>query len=341
MDHSTIRMLLLSAGWKEKEIAKALSSESLEMEVPTPPDVGGAREAFLHLLSFASLYTVVVSTIILYFQYINRLFPDAAQNVYSSEAGFSTIRSAMAASIVSFPLLLWMSKLIYKEIVTHAEKAWSGIRRWLTYLTLFIAATTLMVDVIILVFSLLEGELSARFLLKVLVVFAVAGVTFMYYFLSLKTAVSGLKSLNKKFLTIASVGVLIAIVWGAIIVGSPGEQRSKRFDDRRIEDLRAIQSEIFSIVYGDELRRPNGQEPEPVNPLPQSLQDMLEKAVYTYPDITDPETGEQYIYNIINEDRFELCAVFNHEVKEQYDIFWNHPAGPHCYEFNTAERIHY
>jgi hypothetical protein len=31
MDHATIRMLLLSAGWKEKEIARALTEHSLDM----------------------------------------------------------------------------------------------------------------------------------------------------------------------------------------------------------------------------------------------------------------------------------------------------------------------
>ena len=55
MDHATIRMLLLSAGWKEKEIARALTAQALDIPVPTPPDVGGAREAYLHLVAFAAL----------------------------------------------------------------------------------------------------------------------------------------------------------------------------------------------------------------------------------------------------------------------------------------------
>jgi hypothetical protein len=44
MDHATIRMLLLSAGWKERDVAPVLSAQALEHPVPTPPDVGGARE---------------------------------------------------------------------------------------------------------------------------------------------------------------------------------------------------------------------------------------------------------------------------------------------------------
>ena len=247
MDHSTIRMLLLSAGWKEKEIAQALTAESLSMEVPVPPDIGGAREAFLHLLSFAALYTLVINAVILFFHYINRLFPDSTEQVWSTYADYSGIRMSMAAMIVAFPLLVWMSRMIHRDIAIHPQKAWSGIRRWLTYLTLFVAATTLMIDIITLVFSLLEGELSARFLLKVLTVFLLAGAAFTYYFLLLKSDVKQMKEYSRVFLILTSVVVGVAIVWGVFIVGSPATGRQQRFDERRLQDLREINIEIFSI----------------------------------------------------------------------------------------------
>lgn len=188
MDHGTIRMLLLSNGWKEKDIAEALTAESLDMQVPVPSDRGGAREAFLHLLTFASLYTVVISLIILYFTYINRLFPDAAVDYAYRDptADFTSIRWSLASVIVAFPLFLWLSRKLLQEMRDAPEKTWSLIRRWLTYLTLFVAAITMLVDVMTLVFNLLEGELSVRFLLKVAVVFALAGFTFVYYYVSLQ-----------------------------------------------------------------------------------------------------------------------------------------------------------
>lgn len=341
MDHSTIRMLLLSAGWKEKEIAQALSAEGLDMPVPTPPDVGGAREAFLHLLSFAGLYTFVISLVILFFQYINRALPDAIERTYYANADFSGIRMSMAAVIVSFPLLVWMSRLIYREISEHPQKAWSGIRRWLTYITLFVAATSLMVDVITLVFSLLEGELSLRFLLKVFTVFLFAGGTFTYYFMSLKSEVSAMRGLNKVFLSLSSALVLVAVVWGIVIVGSPAAGRQQRFDELRLEDLRSIQSEIFSIIYDDKSPKPVTETPRPVKPLPSTLEDVQAQALYQRPNIVDPETGEPYEYTTSGNSSFTLCASFNFEVAERYEVFWNHPAGRHCFEFTTTERYSY
>lgn len=189
MDHATIRMLLLSAGWKEKDIAQALTAESLTMPVPMPPDSGGAREAFLHLLAFASLYTTVISLVVLFFTYIDRLFPDPAfERPYYYDADLSTIRWSMAAIIVTFPIFLWVSRLLLREMRQSPERAWSAIRRWLTYLTLFIAAGALAGDFIALIYQLLEGELTIRFLLKVFVVFVLAGLTFTYYLLSLRSS---------------------------------------------------------------------------------------------------------------------------------------------------------
>ena len=60
------------------------------------------------------------------------------------------------------------------------------MRRWLTYVTLFVAACTLIGDLASRVYSLLGGEL-ARFLLKVVVVGAIAGAIFWYYLSDLRT----------------------------------------------------------------------------------------------------------------------------------------------------------
>jgi hypothetical protein len=111
MDHQTIRLLLLSAGWKEKDISAALASESLELPVPVPPDTGSAKEAFFHLLTFTGLYATVISLIILSLQYISRLFPDPAmRDIYSAGADVSAIRWSLAVVIIAFPLFILLSR---------------------------------------------------------------------------------------------------------------------------------------------------------------------------------------------------------------------------------------
>ncbi len=341
MDHSTIRMLLLSAGWKEKDIAEALTEESLDMPIPLPTDGGGARDAFFHLLTFVSLYTTVISTIILFFTYINRLFPDAALAQYPTDNTWmaSTIRWSIAAIIVSYPLFLWITRILVKEMSTHTEKAVSGVRRWLTYFTLFVTAAALMGDIITLIFYFLEGELSIRFLLKVFIVLAVAGTVFLYYFLSLKTQPKTARAsgINKIFLSIGTAIVAVAVIWGIVLAGSPGSERERKFDERRIEDLRTIQSEIGNIVYGVRADMPRPSEPAaPIKPVPRTLQEVQEQAIYQKINLNDPETQVPYIYTIGSDTKYELCATFNAVRDQAYDIFWNHPAGYHCFEIDVT-----
>ena len=63
----------------------------------------------------------------------------------------------------------------------HPIKRLSPVRRWLTYLTLFVAAAVLIGDMTTLVFNVLGGELTTRFLLKVVVVALIAGSAFAWY----------------------------------------------------------------------------------------------------------------------------------------------------------------
>lgn len=187
MDHATVRLLLLSAGWKEKDIAQALA-EGLDLPVPEPVHSGGAREVFLYLLQFTLLYIVVVALILLFFEYLNRLFPDPAQKEWAGADSLSlaTIRWSLATVMVSSPFFLGLSRFLLREIRLKPEQTRSTIRRWLTCLTLFVAAVTALFDLITLVFYFLEGELSIRFVLKVIVLFVILGTVFVYYLLSLR-----------------------------------------------------------------------------------------------------------------------------------------------------------
>jgi hypothetical protein len=343
MDHATIRMLLLSAGWKEKEIARALTEHSLDMPVPTPPDVGGAREAFMHLVAFAALYTAVIALVALVFDFVNLALPDQAMTEYAgprAEYVRTAIRWEMASLIVSFPLLVVMSRLLLKELRAAPERIRSPVRRWLTYLTLFVAAVALGVDLITLVSSLLEGELSARFLLKVATVFVAAGSCFSYYFFSLRMSPEESQKtlLHRRFGWSAAAVALAVVVAGVVVTGSPVAERVRKFDTRRVEDVRAIYGEVLNISLGPTWRNPQ----VPITqkrPLPSSLDAVAGGAVERRPRVTDPENGRPYEYQVLNETRFRVCATFGQARDEVRDVAWNHPSGRHCYEFDAMNPI--
>jgi hypothetical protein len=336
MDHATIRMLLLSAGWKEKDVIEALAKMSLDMPIPAPPDRGGAREAFFHLLTFAAFYASVIAVVLLLFRYINRLFPDPAMLERSGTWELSAIRWSLAFVIVSFPLFLWLSRVLLREMRVHPERSWSGTRRWLTYLTLFLASIALGGDVITLVFRLLEGELTARFVLKALVVLVIAGLAFVYYFFSLRMPVErrGTTRMHRAFAGAASGVVLFTIVWGFAIAGSPGTARLHRFDERRVDDLQTIHTEIENVCLGGGRYRSPGER-QLLRPLPATLEEVANSAKRRRPNIRDPETGEAYGYEVLTETSYRLCARFRFARDEEHDPVWNHQSGRHCFEFDV------
>jgi hypothetical protein len=338
MDHATIRMLLLSSGWKEKEVIEALAKTSLEMPVPAPPDQGGAREAFFHLLTFASFYASVIAVVLLLFRYVDRLFPDAAQVRIPSSWELSGIRWSLAFVIVAFPVFLWLSRLLLREMRAHPERSFSATRRWLTYLTLFVASIALGGDFVTLVFRLLEGELTARFVLKVLVVLVVAGLAFIYYLLSLRVAADRqvATGMHRAFAGIAAGIVLFTVVWGFVVTGSPGTARLHRFDERRVHDLQTIKNEIENHCLGNTRYRPL-EERQLLRPLPATLEEVVAAATHRRPEIRDPETGAAYEYSVQDEARYRLCATFRFERDEAMDPLWNHPAGRHCFEFDALK----
>lgn len=188
MDHTTLRLLLHSVGWKEKQIAEAMASEALEMEIPEPPGSGSARDAFLYLLQFTTLYILVIGVIYLYFTYIDRIFPDPVESYsyYSEEYSHSSIRWWLAALIITTPLFFWISHLTNRDVRRNPEKARGGVRRWLTYLTLFVAAMTVLFDVILLLSSFLSGDLVTEFVTQSVVLLAIVSGTFVYYLLTLR-----------------------------------------------------------------------------------------------------------------------------------------------------------
>ena len=118
---------------------------------------------------------------------------------------------------------------------------------------------------------------------------------------------------------IASLVVIAAIVTGVVILGPPAEERARRLDRRRAEELDGIR---IAVNY---YRSSKGQ-------LPTSVNELL-----STPGIqasTDPVTGAPYGYRTLSVDQFELCATFDRASVPRPGVsvdIWHHPAGAHCF----------
>lgn len=180
---------LAAAGWPPEQAASALDAYAdvpFAVPVPRPRPYLSAREAFLYLLLFATLYISAFEVGSLLFDLVNRAFPDPADPAWRVSRSAASMRWAVAAIAVAFPVFLFVANLLGKEMARSPVKRLSAVRRWLTYVTLFLAAGIVIGDLITLLYNVLGGELSTRFLLKVLIVGVIAGTIFGYYLLELR-----------------------------------------------------------------------------------------------------------------------------------------------------------
>ncbi|MEK7606146.1 MAG: DUF5671 domain-containing protein [Patescibacteria group bacterium] len=258
------------------------------------------KDFFVYVGIALSLYTSAGSLLAMLFAIINSKFPDALSNYYFSYSSTaSTLQFTISTLLVVFPLFLVLSWWVRKDIAANSAKATLSIRKWFVWFTLFAAGAVVVGDVIALLNTYLGSEVTIRFVMKMLAVFAVAGSVFGYYFYDLRRSMRGDTSVNKPLIVIAALLVLGAIVCGFLTIGSPSERRALKFDEQRVSDLSGIQWEVLN--YWQTRQK-----------LPVALSDLSDEfSGYVAP--TDPETGETYEYAVTGQLSFDLCATFARE----------------------------
>ncbi len=297
------------------------------------------KDFFVQFGATIALYIAAGAIINLVFSIIDYLNPDALAGYFIP----GSIVWPVSMLVVLVPILYVLEWLVNRDAIRMPEKRDIWIRKWRIYLTLFLAVALIGGDLIALINIYLNGEITGRFIWKVLAIIVVAGVIGKYYFFSIVSeGGTGFFSryarvIRKSNAWFGLIMVIAAIVGGFLIVGSPAKQRAIRFDEQRINNLTTIQYQIINYWQTKSV-------------LPTALADLNNPiANFTVP--TDPETGAQYAYSVKGS-AFELCAIFdlassqtqaqgialqsypvqapNIPGSSQIDS-WAHPAGQACF----------
>ncbi len=91
--------------------------------------------------------------------------------------------------------------------------------------------------------------------------------------------------------------VLVVVIAGFWLIGSPLQERMRKFDERRLNDLQSLQSRIV------EYWRTKGELPKDLV----SLNDDI--SGFRIPK--DPMSGQYYEYSVAAPETFSFCANFN------------------------------
>ena len=170
---------LQAAGWSEPQIRDALDrftgSTVGGVPVPRPKPSSVARDVFVYGALFTSLYVAAINVGGILFGVIEVVFGETDVTIAQA------IRSPLSVAIVAVPVFLLLNRLVQREAREDPNRRMSDIRRALTYLTLFVSGLTILGVVSSLIYNALGGELATEFVLKSLVVGAIAGTGFAHY----------------------------------------------------------------------------------------------------------------------------------------------------------------
>ena len=289
------------------------------------------KDFFLWAGAMVSLYWSVVAFIGLMFDYINYTLPNTL-SYYSGDPYQGGISYEMASLIILFPLGIILMRVIHNDIKRDGTRAHIWVRRWALFLTLFVAGATMAVDLIVLLTSFLNGtDLTAAFLLKVVVVFLVAAGAFMHFLADFWGYWDTYPVRSHAVGYGAALLVVLAIVAGFFIVGTPAHARLMRLDTQKVTDMQQLQSEITNYYQQKRI-------------LPASLSELNDPLLYNTVPV-DPQTGGAYEYTKDSDLGFELCANFNLESQQNSTMRtmpvyvggqmtqdnWTHTAGRVCF----------
>jgi len=290
------------------------------------------KDFFLYLGAIVALYISVVSVITLLLAIIDQLFPKPFEYTDPYAGGVSI---AMAMIFIAFPLYFVFMRFILKEEDVQPEKREISVRKWLTFVTLFLAGLAMAIDLIVLLQKFFAGEeITLAFALKVVVIILVLATVFGYYLFDTRHNTEEVIKVRPRFAYGTGAFIILSIVVGFWVMGSPYTQKEKRYDAERVSHLQTIQYQI--VFYWQAKQK-----------LPVSLEDIKDPiSGFVLP--VDPSNKSQYDYVVKDKLSFQLCATFSNETpsgtaiegysspdyayKNGMNENWKHSAGKVCFD---------
>ncbi|MDX9779338.1 MAG: DUF5671 domain-containing protein [Patescibacteria group bacterium] len=264
-----------------------------------------AKYSFYYLLSLLALIFMALSVGMILFGIIDSSITDAfAYNSYRNLD--SQFKFAISALLISAPIYYVTLSLINKGLVKQELSLASSLRRWLTYLIIFVNAVIILGVLIAIVNNFLSGALTLRFLLKFLSVLLIASAIFSYYFYDIKrTEVLAQSLFRRLFAWISGALILVVFISAWFFVDLPQEARAKRLDQNLMNNIYQLENAVnnYYSLYG--------VLPENIEELQNNQDVYLDKS-----HLSDPETGELIEYKKEGEEGFAFCANFRRDSEE-------------------------
>lgn len=282
---------LSRAGWSAGEARAALAAWADTPFVPPVPRPGARldpRDATVNALVFLAMLLAAVHLVLLGHALVELWVADPVDWTGGLPG---RVRWTSAMILVAGPLALLLDRHERRRVAALPGARPPAARAWIAHVTAFVAGAVLLVDLVALIYGFLSGDLTLRFLLKTLVVAAVAG-------LFLARQRDRWRRLADAVLVLAGIGAIAA---GLAEVGGPRQAREMREDRARLTALGTVTATLGC--------------PDPVAPpealTPAALDGFCGGRSLSDDDLVDPVTGEPLRYEVRGPREFAVCTGFH------------------------------
>ncbi len=296
------------------------------------------KDIFFNLGAFIALYTLVGNLLNLLFNIIDKAYPKVLEGYnYGSSASISWPVSIL---VVLFPVFILLMYLLEREYRVEPDRQNSMIHRGFAYITLVISGLVVIGDLITVIYYFIDGqELTTGFLMKILVLLIIASGLFLYFISDLRGKLTASSRVYWRF--IAGGIVIVSIVWGFAVLGSPRTQRLYKYDEQKVYDLRNLDSQVTSYYSNKRF-------------LPLNIGEVFSGDYYV-PNKVDSQNGKEYEYKKNSDTTYELCAEFNKASDDKDNLksntspsyygyessSWTHGSGRYCFSKTINPRDYY
>ena len=307
-----------------------------------------AIDFFLLLGILISLISTFVSCISLLFKSFDRIMPDELGGYLSLSSG---IQNSLAFFVVSVIVLYVLEYINKKRINKNKEYLLIPLRKWMLLSVLFILGLVILGDLITLLKYFLSGEITTRFISKVLALFGFSAMVFIYYFHVLTWDNIWSYHSRRAFSYLGIVVSILVVVFGFYLIGSPKTQRLIRLDE---QTKNTIQNMNYNVIN---YWQTTGE-------MPKTMADLNKLSNNdNYSSVSQDLSIYTYKLTDLKKRNYELCATFNlstdviksymdqsgysYEKSPVYygatdvaispdanNLSWDHPSGQYCFKRN-------
>jgi hypothetical protein len=252
-----------------------------------------AQFVFYYLLSLISLGAMALGLGIIVFEVLDKVFVDVSNSYFSMQA----LKTAFSTLLISTPIYYICSHLLFKNIKKQELSLESSLRKWLIYLILFVTSIVMLVWLVSILNSFLNGEMTIKFILKALTALVISAMIFSYYLYNIKQkTVKKRDKIKLIFFIVSLLLVVFALTLAIVHMESPQTTRDKKADENTLRNFDTINMNV-NMYYN------NNEE------LPESLEQLKgDSNLNSYPN--NSISLKDIEYNKLSETEYELCADF-------------------------------